>query len=497
MGDGESMKRKPIQGAFARGLLCIRGLLVDKTRLLGRMPGLVGVLMLSACALTPPESADIPLLPTQWQSAQYGPVAEADALGQDAVTERWWESFDSPALETVVQQVLAGNLDLEAAAARVEQAKAVAHMAGSELWPTLSAALEASRQGGSGGSYDNRGHTHSVGLAASYEVDLWGGLRAGGRAAVSRAQASGFDQHAARLSISAQAASDWVRWVALHERLMFAQANLASALRLLEIVEARQAAGAETRLAVAQQRTLVASQRSEIASLRQATAQAGARLLSWVGQADWEIPRSDSLLQMRVPSIDAGLPSTLLTRRPDIAAAEARLRAAEADVLVARAAMLPGLSLSATAASHDGHFSRLLANPVYTLAAGLVAPIFNGGRLSAAHDQTLAQQRELLAVYRQTILVAFSDTQAALDGVRGSEEQAKAQQQELQQARETLTLAESRYRAGAENQLVLLDAQRALYAAQDAAVQRQAGRLIAAIDLYRALGGGWSIAMLE
>lgn len=475
-----------------KGLKSMLENLKSGTRRHGLPVWMGAALLLSGCALTPPERPAEPVLPAQWQATQDGPISKTDAIASDAVTSQWWQGFDSAELNTMLQLVLTQNQDLEAAAARVEQAQAAARMAGAELWPTLSASLDASRQGRLGGDADTTGRSLSAGLAASYEVDLWGGIRAGGRAAANRAMASAFDQQAARLSISAQAASAWLRWVALNERLEIAQSNLASAQRLLEIVEVRQQAGAETRLAVAQQRTLVASQYREIAGLRQDVAQAGAQLIVWVGQPDWQIPKPDSLLNLRVPGINAGLPSALLTRRPDIAAAEARLGAVEADVVVARAAMLPRLTLSASAGGSDRQFSRVLDNPIYALAAGLAAPIFNAGRLSAAHDQALAQRRELLANYRQAILSAFSDAQVALDGVVGSEAQAVAQAEELRQARETLLLAESRYRAGAENQLVLLDAQRALYAAQDAAVQRQAGRLLAAIDLYRALGGGWT-----
>lgn len=467
-----------------------------KARLVGALPAWVAVALLSACALKAPERPAAPVLPAQWQATQHetqqqGTVG-ADAALETAMTTQWWKAFGSVELEALLQQVLARNQNLEAAAARVEQAQAAARIAGAELWPTLSASLNASRQGRLGGDAQTAGRMLGAGLAASYEVDLWGGLRAGGRAALERALASRFDQQAARLSISAQAVSAWLQWVALHERLGIAQANLDTALRLLEIITVREQAGAETRLALAQQGTLVAGQRREIAALRQAYAQAGAQLLVWAGEAQWRIPRPESLLSLRVPRIDAGVPSALLVRRPDIAAAEARLSAVDADVVVARAAMLPRLTLSASAGGSDGRVSQVLDNPVYALAAGLTAPIFNAGRLSAAHEQALARRRELLADYRQAILAAFADAQAALEGVRGSAAQAAAQAEELRLAQETLTLAEARYRAGAEHQLVLLDAQRALYAAQDAAVRRQADRLLAAMDLYRALGGGWT-----
>jgi NodT family efflux transporter outer membrane factor (OMF) lipoprotein len=194
-----------------------------------------------------------------------------------------------------------------------------------------------------------------------------------------------------------------------------------------------------------------------------------------------------------VPMADAGVPSNLLTRRPDVAQAERQLAAADADVTVARAAMLPSITLTASAGVGGDRLRGLFDRPIYDLAAGLAAPIFNAGRLAAGRDLALARREELLADYRKAIVDALGDVEAALNAIDGLQYQQQAQREALEQAREAVRLAESRYRAGADTLLALLDAQRTLYAAQDQTVRLRSARLQAAVALYKALGGGWQV----
>ncbi|MGB6105871.1 MAG: TolC family protein, partial [Pusillimonas sp.] len=263
--------------------------------------------------------------------------------------------------------------------------------------------------------------------------------------------------------------------------------------RLLALVQSQFEAGWATELALAQQRTLVASQRRSLAALRQQADQARITLALLAGQTREAIVETSTLAAIYAPAVDTGVPSDLLLRRPDIARAEAQLAAADADVLAARAAMLPSLTFSAYAGASSGRLSSLFDNPLYSVAAGLAAPIFNAGRLAAGHDLAQARREELLADYRQAIVAAFADVQAALAGMHGVQEQLDAQAEELVQAQRALILAESRYRAGAETLLTLLDAQRILYAAQDMAAYLKELHLQSAVDLYRALGGGWRL----
>ena len=443
-------------------------------------------LLLSGCAApTHQDNGTRPALPDHYRGA-------VPAQAQDAVSQTWWRGFGSETLNTLIEAAQMQSQDLAAAIARVRQAQASARIAGAALLPELSANAAAGHQGRLGGSGNVNGRGYSVGLTAGYEVDFWGGNRAASLSAQQALQASRYDQHTVALTLTAGVASAWVQLMALRERVDIASLNLESAQRLETLVRAQFEAGAATALALAQQRTLLAGQWRQLEAIREQAKQGATALMTLIGQATELTLPAEPLSSLTVPSVRAGLPSMLLARRPDIAAAEARLKAADADIAVARAAMLPSLKLTATAGGESRHWGELLASPVYSLAAGLAAPIFNAGRLSAQHDLAIARREELLALYHKAIVAAFGDTQTALDHLAGVRAQRQAQSAELEQARLALALAESRYRAGAETLIVLLDAQRSLYAAQDDAVQLHADEIQAVIGVYRALGGGWS-----
>ena len=442
-------------------------------------------ILLAGCAAPAPQGNTLPALP-----GQYRDVASAHA--HDTVSEAWWRGFGSETLNALVEAAQVQSQDLAAAVARVHQARAGARMAGAALLPELSASAHAGRQGRLGGSGEASGRSYALGLTAGYEVDFWGGNRAASLSAQQALQASRYDQHTVALTLTAGVASAWVQLMALRERVDIASLNLESAQRLEALVRAQFEAGAATALALAQQRTLLAGQRRQLEAIREQAKQGATALMTLIGRATELTLPAEPLSSLTIPSVRAGLPSMLLARRPDIAAAEARLKAADADIVVARAAMLPSLKLTATAGGESRHWGELLASPVYSLAAGLAAPIFNAGRLTAQHDLAIARREELLALYHKAIVAAFGDTQTALDHLAGVQAQRQAQSAELEQARLALALAESRYRAGAETLIVLLDAQRSLYAAQDDAVQLHADEIQAVIGVYRALGGGWS-----
>lgn len=441
--------------------------------------------LLSACA-TPASRTDVsaPMLPPQWRTSNGAP---------DTMAADWWQAFGSDELSALVRTARAQNQDMAVAVARVRQAEAVARMAGAALLPAVTMGIDASsRASHLDQSADVDRNSFSAGLSASYEVDLWGRLASTRDAARSTWRASTFDRDAVQLTVTASVASAWLQSLALTERLDLAGYNLKTAERLLTLVESRARAGAATPLELAQQRGLVANQRRAVGALRQQAEDARTAVAVLLGQADALQIAPVSILKLSLPTVNAGIPSALLTRRPDIAGAEARLMAADANVAVARAAMLPGLSLTAGIGTGGERLRHMLGNPVYSLAAALTAPIFDGGRLAASRDLALAQQEELLASYRQAIVAAFADVEVALNADARFAEQATAQDEALAQAQRALTLAESRYRAGAETLLVLLDTQRTLTTAQDLAVQIRLARLQAAVSLYRALGGGWS-----
>jgi NodT family efflux transporter outer membrane factor (OMF) lipoprotein len=201
-----------------------------------------------------------------------------------------------------------------------------------------------------------------------------------------------------------------------------------------------------------------------------------------------------TIATLQWPHIGSGVPSKLLARRPDIAAAEARLAAANANVQVARAAMLPKFTLGASLGTGASTFAEVLSSSYYTFTAGLVAPIFNNGRLRATRELAEAEQDELLENYRSSILAGFSDVEKALNAIHGVERQRQWQDEEVLQARQAFDLAQQRYGAGAETLLTVLETQRTLYLAQDQQAQLRLARLQGSVALYKALGGGWQVA---
>jgi len=450
------------------------------------------LLLLCGCTLSAPKTGAAIAPPDAWR---YAPRAAAhdNAPVAGAVDDTWWTRFGSPELERLVVQAGADSFDIAAAIARERQAQAASRIAGAALLPNVSGFADASRQGGLLASdTELAGTALDLGLAASYELDFWGRNRALRDAAVASFHASEFDRDTVALTVSADVADSWLQTVALRERLGIAQQNLASAERILAVVESQARAGAATPLDLAQQRGLVAAQRRNVAQMRQQANDVEATLATLLGvpPANFRVTTA-TLATLRVPQIDAGIPSSLLTRRPDLARAEAQLEAADANIVAARAAMLPSVTLTGSAGVGSDRIHTLFDNSLYSVAAGLTAPIFDAGALAAGRDLAVAQKEALLAGYRQAIVSAFADVERALNAIAGARAQQQAQQEELAQAQRALALAESRYRAGAETLLVVLDTQQTLYAAQDEAVQLRAARLRAAVSLFRALGGGW------
>ncbi|AUG08749.1 efflux transporter outer membrane subunit [Pseudomonas sp. S09G 359] len=451
-------------------------------------------LLLSACA-APPASVDSGIAPpTAWQ------FAERDAA--QATNQRWWTQFGSPQLNRLVDQARRDSFDVAAAIARVRQAQASAVIAGAPLLPEVNFNLNASRQKllrGKGGpdldatQSDDVADSFGANLTASYEVDFWGGRAAARDSALHSLRASEFDQATVELTLLGNVADRYAQTLAARQRQQIAELNLANARNVLGLVQTRYDAGSATALELAQQKSLVASQQRQLPLIQQLAEESTITLAALLGQPVQALDLGTEPFQaLTWPGIGAGLPSQLLSRRPDIAKAEAQLAAAQADVSVARAAMLPAVTLGATLGSDAYKAVEILRSPYYTLTAGLVGPIFNNGRLSAERDKARARQDELLETYRGAIINGFADVEKALSSITRLDQQRQWQAEELQHAQDAFEIAESRYQAGAEDLLSVLETQRTLYTAQDMNVQLRLSRLQASIALYKALGGGWS-----
>lgn len=452
---------------------------------------LAGAALLGACSMIPDFEPPAVETPQAWTNAAATPEPA------DVPPPQWWQAFGNTELTRLVERAQANSPDVAAAAARVAQASAARRSAASGLLPTVGASGSGSRSGqdmDTFGSGTDRTSWRGM-VDASYEVDFWNRNGAAVEAAEASALASVFDRETVLLSLSSEVAATWLQYLALEDRIDVAQANLDNARTVLDLVQTRLDLGATSALEVAQQRSAIAGIEASLGDLRQQRAQTANALALLVGEPPGDVAvQSDGLSTATLPFVQPGLPSELIVRRPDIARAEAQLLAANADIGAARAAYFPSISLTAQGGFGSTALASLFepASALYSLASGITAPIFSGGRLDAEYDRAQARYDELVANYRGTVLAGFRDVEDALAAARFLAEIEAAQQEAAAQADEAYRLAEAQYRAGAVDFLTVLDAQRNLFSAEDALVRARLARLNAAVSLYRALGGGWS-----
>jgi NodT family efflux transporter outer membrane factor (OMF) lipoprotein len=444
---------------------------------------LVLVAAAAGCATTSPTLSPEVQAPGAWN--------EAAAPSAAQISPEWWRAFNSAELQALVTEALAGSPDLAMAVERVRQAEAQVRVAGASLFPSLDVGFD-TRASKTSPGVSNRSSVTS--LSASYEVDLWGRNAAGVRGAEASLRASAYDRDAARLTLIAGVADAYFEVLSLRGRTAVAGDNLAIAERVLALVQARARNGAVSPLDVARQEAAVLSQRAGLLPLEQLERQTLAALAVLVGRLPegFEV-KAPGLAELAVPAINPGLPADLLVRRPDLAAAEAQLAGANADLSAARAALLPSIQLTGSAGVASGALLAVLGGPTSTvaLAASILQPIFDGGRLKGQVSIAESRERELVEAYRKTILTAFADVEKALVAASRLAQRESLQSQVQDRAREALRLAEVRYREGADDLLSVLDAQRTLFDAQDQLAQIRLDRLEAATALFKALGGGW------
>lgn len=402
----------------------------------------------------------------------------------------FWTRFGSPDLARIVAAAARDNSQVAAAQARVLRARAQAGLARSALLPTVGLSAGAAQVAASG--FNTSRYTNSagqLGIDVAYDVDLFGGARAVHGAALARSDAARFDAGATALVVETDAARTFVAIAATDDRLRLVDRLLGNARALARIVAIRRREGvaAETdeRLQAVEISRL-AAHRAELAQARTTLTGALAVLIGRESPAFTLPPLA--LGDLAAPAIDPGQPGDLVFRRPDVLAAEARIAAANGDVRAARAAFLPSLSLSAGALGQalttSGPFGATLR-----LAGGMFAPIFQGGRLRANYASVRADQMEAVALYRQRLLEALQEGNAALAAVAGAGEQEDALRGGVSAARRGVALARERYAAGAADIGLVLDAERGEIAVEESLLDAQLARRIAAIDLFKALGG--------
>ncbi|CAN7661415.1 efflux transporter outer membrane subunit [Caballeronia sp. LjRoot34] len=455
---------------------------------------------LNACNFAPhyePPTVQVPAHykeTSDWQSA--GP---ADGLPRDA----WWTVFGDATLNGLEGQVDGGNPDLAAAAARYDQARALAAEAGAGLSPQLdiSGALSNNRQSRDrplrgNGQPDYYG-ANQLGVVASYEIDFWGKVRNRAAAGAALAQASAADLATMSLSIHAALASDYftLRGLDADSQLFtdtvraYQQAlTLTRTLYFGKLVSQQDVFRAETQLEATE------AARTDVASRRALLEHAIATL---IGKAPGEIAITTSTVPVALPDIPPGVPSALLQRRPDVAAAERTVAAANSEIGIARAAFYPSISLDLLGGFQGTNLNLInLPDIFWSLGPEVTLPVFNGGALRAEAASAYAKFQEASAVYRSTVLAAFQDVEdnAALLHWLGQENE--HEEAAVNAARHTRDIANILYQEGVDSYLDVVTAETALLESQQADIDIRTRRLLADVGMVRALGGGWNTSEL-
>ena len=449
------------------------------------------------CLLTqdiPDPALDVP------PAYKSGSKADLDA----PPTLDWWTGFGSPELTTLMEEAQRVNLDIAAAVARFKQADALAREAGAALLPSLQGnGQEAySRTSGSSASGLSIGGrevvNYSASLSASYQLDFWGQNRDALQSAEETAIANRFDRDVTALTTLTAVATAYFQVLASQDRLRTAAHNIASAQRILDAIKERQKAGTGTDLDVAQQESVLANQKALVPPLRQTLDQNINALAVLVSRPTESLHVAGGTLDMiATPRVTPGLPSELLTQRPDIRRQEAQLASATANIGSARAQFFPSIELT----GQGGYQSSALVSlfqphaAFFQLVGSATQPIFDGGKILGNFEYSQAKQEELLQTYRKTVVQSFSDVDTALYAIKQTTIELALQREVVRASRRAFQLSEQQLRAGTADIVTVLNTQLTLFQAEDSLWQAQLARLLAFISLYQALGGGWEPRM--
>jgi multidrug efflux system outer membrane protein len=474
--------------------------LIPGGRRLARSLAVLGLVASSTgCILTkdlPDPALDVP----EGYKSAARPSKAADATP----TLDWWRGFRSRELTGLMEEAQTVNLDIAAATARFRQADAQARIAGAALLPSLSGSGSEtySRTSGSSSSgLTNGGReivNYTASLSASYELDFWGKNRDAAQAAEETAVANRFDRDVIALTTLTTVANAYFQVLAAQDRIRTAQRNIASAERILNAIKDRLTAGTGNDLDVAQQESVLANQRALVPPLRQTLDQNLNALATLVSRPPEAVRvAGGSLNQIAAPRVTPGLPSELLTQRPDIRRQEAQLASATANVGSARAQFFPSIQLTGQGGYQSSALTSLFQPHAafFSMVGSLTQPIFDGGRILGNFEFTKARQDELLQTYRKTVVQAFADVDSALMSIRQTTERLRLQREVVAASRRAFQLSEQQLRAGTSDIVTVLNTQLTLFQAEDALSQAQLARLLAIVSLYQALGGGWEPRM--
>jgi multidrug efflux system outer membrane protein len=453
------------------------------------------VVMLASCSLKP-----------QVREKPEGELPKSFSLAPKEADrpERWWETFQDPELNHLVEQAFSGSLTLKEAWARLKQAQAVAIQAGASLYPDLSLTTGASRsrqrtdRGSSLGSSTHTIEDYSIGLISGYELDLWGRIRSEQQASLLEATATREDLNTAAMTLAAEVTENYLSILSQRMQKRLLEEQLKTNLIYLELVELRFRKSMASALDVYQQRQIVEQIKTKIPPVEATEALLMHELALLLGKLPLTaIPISGETLPEATEIPATGLPADLLATRPDVRAAGLRLQGADWDVAAARANRLPAIRLSAGASYGAGELDLLFDNWMMVLAGNLTAPLFDGNQRAAEVDRTRAVADEKLSAYRRTVLTAIKEVEDALISEEKQRQHIDALDRQIIAARNALNEARERYRKGMNDYLPVLTQLLAVQGLERDIIQQKTQLLSYRVSLYRALGGAWANNMNE
>ncbi len=453
------------------------------------MCGLLGaVLLLAGCLMGPNYKQPELDLPT-------GQAADNFSIFTNA---QWWTVFDDEVLNQLETEALAYNKDLQAAVARVDEARAAVGIATADQLPSLSAAAQSGRAGSKAGSGESQS---TANVSVSFELDLWGKYRRLSEAARAQLLASEAARDTVRLTLTADVAKNYFALRMLDAQLEIAQRTLKARQENVRIYTSRYKNGYSTEVDLKRVEANMASVQAQEQQLRLKISQTETALSVLVGKSPRQIaegatPRGKKLAEITlIPNVPEGLPSDLLARRPDVRSAEGSLIAANANIGAARAAYFPSIPLTASAGYASGALNNLFtgSSGVWAIGGQLLAPIFEGGKIRAQNKQAEAQYREMLATYEKTVQGAFKEALDALSANRINREIFESYNQQTVAMQRSYDLTKKQEDAGLIGVTDLLSVEENLLSAEMNLASARNDELAAVVNLSKALGGGWNV----
>ena len=440
----------------------------------------------------------VEIAPTFRENADWKTAQPAD----DVLRGNWWELFGDPDLNALEQQIDVSNQTLRAAAAQYAQARALVRGTRATLFPTVDFSPSAGRAEASGNRPASNIHQAAndfvLPVDATYEADVWGRIHSAVSASRAAAQASAADLETARLSLHAELAADYFALRGADRDRQLLDSAVESFEKALELTQNRFQGGIASQADVAQAETVLETTRAQAVDVAVGRASREHAIAILIGKPASALTIAVAPMSEAPPPVPVGVPSALLERRPDIAAAERRVAAANAQLGVATAAFYPRLLLSGAAGFESSPLGSLLTgtSSFWSIGPALIVNVFDAGRRRAVSDQARAVQDEATAVYRQAVLVAFSEVEDQLAALRILDQEATIQRRAVDAAERSLMQATNRYRGGLASYLEVTSAQTAALVNQRTAVEILTRRMTASVLLMKGLGGGWQLTAL-